>query len=148
MREVRPKARPVFLKLHFEPGQCAQVDWGCAGPVQVGNTRRRMSFFVMVLCHSRHMYVEFTLGQSQEQWLSCHQHAFEYFGGLMPAELMVDNLKTAVLSHPVGGPVVLNPRYADFARHHGLKINACAPRRGNEKGRVECGVGYVKKNLT
>jgi transposase len=42
--QVRPKAKPAFLTLHFEPGPCAQVDWGCAGSVPVGSTRRRLSF--------------------------------------------------------------------------------------------------------
>ncbi len=67
---VRPKPAEAFLTLHFAPGQCAQVDWGEAGVIQVGNTRRKVSFFVMVLCHSRRMYVEFTLSQKQEMWPS------------------------------------------------------------------------------
>src|SRR5665213_135234 len=147
VRSVRPKRAPAFLTLHFAPGQCAQADWGSAGSIRVGNTRRALSFFVMVLCHSRRAYVEFTLGQSQEQWLACHQHAFEYFGGRLPAEVMVDNCKTAVISHPVGGPVILNPRYLDFANHCGFKIKPCGPRKPNEKGRVESGVGYVKSSF-
>ncbi|MCX6943542.1 MAG: IS21 family transposase [Opitutales bacterium] len=147
VRSVRPKRAPAFLTLHFAPGQCAQADWGSAGSIRVGNTRRALSFFVMVLCHSRRAYLEFTLGQSQEQWLLCHQHAFEYFGGLLPAEVMVDNCKTAVLSHPVGGPPILNPRYLDFANHCGFAVKACGPRKPNEKGRVESGVGYVKTSF-
>jgi hypothetical protein len=42
---------------------------------------------------------------------------------------------------------VFNPRYLDFARHHGFSIVPCNVARGNEKGRVESGVGYVKKNF-
>ena len=34
----------------------------------------------MVLCHSRLLYVEFTLSEGMEQFLSCHRHAFEFFG--------------------------------------------------------------------
>jgi transposase len=37
------------------------VDWGCAGSVPVGSTRRRLSFFLMVLAFSRKLYLEFTL---------------------------------------------------------------------------------------
>lgn len=50
---MRPPRQPAFLNLHFAPGQCAQVDWGSAGFLPVGSTRRRLSFFVMVLCYSR-----------------------------------------------------------------------------------------------
>lgn len=146
VRSVRPPRAAAFLTLHFAPGQCAQVDWGSWGSIRVGNTRRRLSFFALVLCHSRQLYVEFTLGQSQEQWLACHEHAFEYLGGV-PAEIMVDNCKTAVLARPAGAAPVFNPTYVDFARHYGFTIKACAPRRPQQKGRVENGVGYIKKNF-
>jgi len=97
VRQVRPPGKPAYLTLSFEPGECAQVDWGSAGSIQIGSTRRRLSFFVMVLCHSRMIYVEFTLCETQEQFLLCHEHAFEYFGGC-PKRVMIDNLKSAVLS--------------------------------------------------
>ena len=143
--QVRPKPRPAFLTLHFEPGQCAQVDWGCAGSVPVGTTRRRLSFFIMVLAFSRKMYVEFTLAETLEHFLACHQHAFEYFGGVV-RQVWVDNCKVAVLSRAAGS-LVFNPRYLDFANHHGFQIRACGVGQPQEKGRVENGVGYVKKNF-
>ena len=54
---VRPRRAPAFLTLAFAPGECAQVDWGHYASVNVGNTRRKLSFFVMVLCYSRLMYL-------------------------------------------------------------------------------------------
>ena len=146
VRQIRPRRKEAFLTLHFEPGECAQVDWGYAGTVAVGSTRRRLSFFVMVLCYSRKLYVEFTLGETVEQFLTCHTNAFDYFGGC-PARVMVDNLKSAVLSHPRGQPAVYNPRYLDFAQFHGFKVSACNPHAPHEKGRVENAVGYVKKSF-
>jgi len=146
VRAVRPARRPAYLSLAFGPGEAAQVDWGCAGTIQIGNTRRRLSFFCMVLCHSRMAYLEFTCGESTEHFLACHQNAFEFFGGV-PAAILIDNLKTGVLQHRFGHPAVFNPRYLDFAAHHGFEPRACAVRKANEKGRVENFVGYVKKNL-
>lgn len=146
VQQVRPVAAPAFLTLHFAPGQSAQVDWGDAGVLPVGHTRRRLSFFVMVLCYSRRLYVEFTLAQTQEHFLACHQHAFEYFQGVS-AEVMVDNCKTAVLAHPYGQPAVPHPRYLDFARHYGFAIKACGTKKPHEKGRVEKSVHYVKQNF-
>lgn len=145
VRRVRPKQRPAFLTLHFEPGQCAQVDWGCAGSVVVGSTRRRLSFFLMVLAFSRKMYLEFTLAETMEHFLSCHQHAFEYLDGVV-RQVWVDNCKVAVLSRGEGS-VVFNPRYLDFANHYGFQIRACGVGQPQEKGRVENGVAYVKKNF-
>jgi len=82
VRQVRPPRKPAFLMLEFAPGECAQVDWGNFGSISVGSTRRRLSFFVMVLCYSRLIYVEFTLSEGMEQFLSCHCHAFEFFQGV------------------------------------------------------------------
>jgi transposase len=146
MRTVRPKRQPAFLTLAFAPGECAQVDWGSFGSVPVGQTCRRLSFFVMVLCYSRMLYVEFTVSQTMEHFLACHQHAFDFFGGI-PQKVMVDNLKSAVLQRVLGEAPVLNPKYLDFATHHGFTITPCNVGKGNEKGRVENGVGYVKKNF-
>jgi transposase len=145
VRRIRPPKRPVYLKLNFAGGECAQVDWGSFGSVAVRNTRRRLSFFVMVLAYSRRMFVEFTVSQTMEHFLACHEHAFAELG--VPSKLMVDNLKSAVLQRLAGVAPVFNPRYLDFARHHGFEIVACNVGRGNEKGRVESGVGYVKKNF-
>jgi transposase len=146
IQQIRPRGQPAYLTLAFAPGACAQVDWGSWEVIPVGHTRRRLSFFAMVLGYSRMLYVEFTLAQSQEHFLACHRHAFEFFGGV-PATIMCDNCKTAVLSHPRGLAPLLNPRYADFAAHYGFTVKACNVRRANEKGIVENAVGYVKHNF-
>ena len=146
VKEVRPRSPKAFLSLNFSPGEAMQVDWGSWGTISVGGTHRRLSFFVAVLAYSRLLYIEFTLGQSQEHFLNCHQNAFAFFKGV-PQCAIVDNCKTAVLSHPFGQPAQFNPRYLDFARHYGFQIRACGVRRANEKGRVENAVGYTKHNF-
>ena len=146
VRTIRPRRAPAYLKLAFAPGECAQVDWGSFGTLALGSTQRRLSFFVMVLCYSRQMYLEFTLAQTMEQFLGCHINAFRAFQGV-PQALMVDNLKSAVLQRPRGELPVFHPRYLELARHFGFTIKPCNVGQGNEKGRVENGVGYVKKNL-
>ena len=146
VRKIRPRRQPAYLTLNFAPGECAQVDWGSYKSIAVENTTRRLSFFVMVLCHSRMMYVEFTVSQTMEHFLGCHQRAFEFFGGV-PEKVMVDNLKSAVLQRITGQAPVFNPRYQDFSGHYGFRIVPCGVRKGNEKGRVENAVGYIKKNF-
>jgi len=146
IQQVRPRRTEAYLTLSFAPGECAQIDWGSGEMIEVGNTRRRLSFFVMVLGYSRMMYVEFTFGQSQEHFLTCHRHALEFFGGV-PQKVMCDNCKTAVLSHPHGIAPMLNPRYADLAAHYGFTVKPCNVGKGNEKGIVENAIGYVKHNF-
>jgi transposase len=144
--KVRPKESRAFMTLKFEPGQSAQVDWASFGSVPIGGTKRALSFFVMVLAHSRRLYVEFTLGQKLEHFLACHKNAWDYFGATT-REVMVDNCKVAVLHHPKDGPVVYHPRYLDMAQHYGQTIKACTPGQPQQKGRVENAVSYVKKNF-
>jgi transposase len=146
VRTIRRVRAPAFLTLSFAQGECAQVDWGCAGAMNVGSTRRRLSFFVMVLCYSRLIYVEFSLGEATEHFLQAHQNALEFFAGV-PAKVLIDNPKTAVLKHLSGEKPLFHPRYLDFAAHYGFEPRACNVRKPNEKGRVESGVGYVKKNF-
>jgi transposase len=146
VRQVRPRRAPAFLTLAFAPGECAQVDWGQFGSINVGRTRRRLSFFAMVLCHSRMLYVEFTLSETMEHFLACHANAFAFVGGVT-TKVMVDNLKSAVLRRVIGQAPVLNPRYQDFADHFGFTIVPCGVGQPHEKGRVENAVGYVKKNF-
>jgi len=114
LNTIRPRRAPAFLTLAFAPGECAQVDWGQWGSVNVGNTRRKLSFFVMVLCYSRLMYLEFTVRQTMEHFLACHQRAFEFFGHRVPTKIMVDNLKSAVLQRLTGQAPVFNRRYLDY----------------------------------
>ena len=132
---VRPAPTPAYLSLQFAPAQAAQVDWGSAGRIQIRAIRRRLSFFVMVLCFSRRMYLEFTWREAQEHFLECHQHAFEYFLGATH-QLIVDNCKVAVTRHERGQAPIFNPRYLDFARHHGCEVRACNPHSPHEKGKV------------
>ena len=142
--ELRPTLKPAFLSLSFAPGECAQVDWGVWKTINVDGGKRRLSFFVMVLCHSRMMYAEFFFGESMENWLAAHRNAFTFLGGV-PSRVMVDNCKTAVTRpRSAGEPAQINERYADFAAHYGFKPVACNPHRPNEKGRVENAVGYIK----
>lgn len=91
-------------------------------------------------------YLEFTASQTMEHFLTCHQHAFEAFHGV-PSKIMIDNLKSAVLKRLTGEAPLFNPRYLDFAMHSGFTIAPCGIGKGHEKGRVENGVRYVKKNL-
>jgi transposase len=146
VRLIRPKRRPAFLKLAYSPGEAAQVDWGIWGTIGVGSTRRQLSFFVMVLCYSRRMYLEFTVAQTMEHFLAAHEHAFTAFNAV-PRRIMIDNLKTGVIEHLAGCAPVFNAKYLDYANHCGFSISACNVAAGNEKGRVENAVGYVKKNL-
>lgn len=146
VRTVRPRRQAAFLTLACAPGACAQVDWGSFGSVAVGQTHRPLRFCVMVLCSSRMLYVECTVSQTMEHCLACHQQACECCGG-MPHTVLVDNLQSAVLKRAGGAAPVCTPQSLDCAHHSGLTIAPCHVGKGKETGRVEHGVGSVKKHF-
>ncbi|MDP2860649.1 MAG: IS21 family transposase, partial [bacterium] len=101
--------------------------------------------FVMVMCWSRLLYLEFTLSANFESFIRCHENAFAFFGGV-PREIWYDNLATAVAERR-GRLVRFNPRFFAYTGHHRFNPVACNPACGNEKGRVEDGVRYIRYNF-
>jgi len=147
LQPFRPaKPSPATVRFETEPGQQAQVDWASFGQMECEGRQRRLYAFVMTLCWSRMMYLEFTLSADTGWFLRCHQHAFEYFGGV-PREVLHDNLKSAVLERDSEGRIHWNPRYLDFALQFGFNPLAHRPYRPQTKGKVERGVGYVRTSF-
>lgn len=139
----RPRpAAEAYLRLTTLPGEQAQVDWGHFGQVQIGQARRVLSAFVMVLSYSRHLYLEFFYGQNQSVFLLGHQHAFEFFGGAARV-LLYDNLKSVVLERQ-GDAIRFHPTLLRFAAHYGYEPRPVAVARGNQKGRVERAIQYIR----
>lgn len=135
----RLKAREVATcRFETAPGEQAQVDWASFGRWE----GHRLSAFVMTLGYSRMKYVEFTLSQDLETFLTCHLHAFAAFGGV-PQTLLYDNLKSVVLQRDAAG-IRFHPRFLDFAAVFGVIPRLCQPGRAQTKGKVENSVGYVK----
>lgn len=138
---VRP--REAFLRLEFGPGEIAQVDWGEFGDVFGDGIK--IHCFAMVLAYSRMMYVEFTRSEKFEDFIRCHENAFRFFDGA-PKECWYDNLATAV-SDRMGGLIRFNARFFAYMAHHTVRPHACNVARGNEKGRVEDLIKYIRANF-
>ena len=143
VRAVRPTTKAeAFLKLSTMPGEQAQVDWGHFGAIQVGNATRALSCFVLVLSWSRAMYARFTLDQTLETFLAGHALAFERLGGA-PRRILYDNLKSVVIER-VGEHIRFHPQILECAGHYHFAPTPCAPYRGNEKGKVERTIQYLR----
>ena len=140
-RLVRP--REAFLRLEFAPGEVAQVDWGEFGDVFGDGVK--IHCFAMVMAFSRMIYVEFTRSERFEEFIRCHEHAFKFFNGV-PKECWYDNLATAV-SDRMGGLVRFNARFMAYMGHHSVRPHACNVASGNEKGRVEDLIKYIRMNF-
>lgn len=137
----RPKAE-AFLRLRTLPGEQAQVDWGHFGHLEIGRARRPLMAFVMVLSHSRQVFLRFFLDARMESFLRGHVAAFDAWGGV-PRVLLYDNLKSAVLERR-GDAIRFHPTLLGFAGQYRYEPRPVAVARGNEKGRVERAIRYIR----
>jgi len=138
--------RRVTERFETTPGRQAQMDWGERGTVQVGDDRKKLYVFVLVLGYSRMMVARFTTSCRLPVLLGCMKEAFSIVG--IPREVLVDNMKQAVDTHDVvTGKVTWNRSFLDFAAHHAFLPVACPPYWPRVKGKVERGVGYIKASF-
>jgi transposase len=144
LRQVRPARGRVYQEVIYDPGEAMQVDWGDCGRLQMGETVRRVSVFVAVLCYSRLSYIEFSLSQRKADFYRGVAHALDFFQG-SPRKIIFDNLKAAVTSGS-GRHACLHPEFLALCGHFCMEPIACAARDPESKGIVEGGVRYVKRN--
>ena len=140
----RPKAE-AYLRLRSLPGEQSQVDWAHFGHLQVGRARRPLMAFVMVLSHSRQIFLRFCLDARMENFLRGHVLSFDRFVGV-PRVILYDNLKSAVLERR-GDAIRFHPTLLAFAGHYRYEPRPVAVARGNEKGRVERAIRYARESF-
>jgi transposase len=142
---LRPQPHEAFLRLQVFPAEQAQVDWAYFGSVMVGRAKRQLSCFVMTLSWSRALYLEFFFDQTTENFLRGHVRAFQDWSGA-PRVILYDNLKSAVLERR-GDQIHFNPRLLELAADYHFAPRPCQVRAGNQKGRVERAIRYVRDSF-
>jgi transposase len=146
LRVARDRLAEATMRFETAPGRQAQVDWGTTW-AHVGDAQVRVHLFVRVLGYSRRLYVEFTHEQRLGTLLACHQHAFDWCGGLTEA-ILSDNPKPVVLKREWDGRAIAwHPQFWEFAQHYGFTPRRCRPYRAQTKGKGESGSKYVKRSF-
>jgi transposase len=144
--QLRPRKQPeAYLRLKTLPGEQAQIDWGHFGHIQIGQAKRPLMAFVMVLSWSRQIFLRFYLNAQMENFLRGHVAAFEAYNGL-PTVLLYDNLKSAILERQ-GDAIRFHPTLLALSAHYRFEPRPVAVARGNEKGRVERAIRYIRDNF-
>jgi len=148
VQQVRPQFKPpaAFVRMTYAPGEYGQIDWAeMPDRVMHHGNLCKVYAFVMVLCYSRELYIEFSLATQLNDFLRCHQNALRCFGG-SPKTNVYDNL-TSVVATRRGTEVTFNENFLALAGHYCFESKACWPYRPNEKGVVERPVDYLKRNF-
>lgn len=102
--------------------------------------------FVAILPYSQYIYAEGMLSTKEPQWIDVNNHALDYFGGV-PALVVCDNCKQAVIVNQDWIEPELNKDYADWADHYGTVILPAKVRKPKFKSSVENAVGILEKGL-
>jgi len=145
IQEIKRKDN-IFVRIHTEPGEEAQVDFGYLGITKDDAGKNRKTWvFNMRLSYSRLDYYQKVYDQKVETFTSCHIHAFEFFGGV-PKYVRIDNLKSAILKASFYEPLYQQV-YKDFAAYYSFGPLPCRIARPNDKGKVESGIKFVKNNF-
>lgn len=140
---LRPRApAEAYLRLRTLPGEQGQVDWAHFGKLTIGRATRPLMGFVMVLSYSRHLFLRFYLNAQMNNFLRGHVEAFAAFGCL-PRVLLYDNLRSVVLERH-GDAIRFHPTVLELAAHYHFQPRPVAVARGNEKGRVERAIRFVR----
>lgn len=138
-------SKEVYVPVVALPGTEAQVDFGYMGYFDKDGKRVKVWVFCMVLSHSRYAYYREVTDQSIATFLRCHMEAYSFFGGV-PATTKIDNLKAGVLQADFYQPTIQH-QYAQMLSHYGSAPITARIRRGQDKGKVEAGIKYVKGNF-
>lgn len=140
----RQQIQECFIPLDYQLGHQFQFDWGEADIILQGR-KQRIYLFCVQLSASRMRFVRAYIHEKQEAFLDGFVHAFEFLGGV-PTEGLLDNLKTAVQKILQGRDRLEQESFIGLQAHYVFKAEFCNPASGNEKGRIEGTVGYVRRN--
>jgi transposase len=140
----RPKAE-AYLRLRTLAGEQAQVDWGHFGTVTIGRATRTLLGFVMVLSWSRYVFLRFYLGAGMANFIRGHVDGFGFYDSV-PRILLYDNLKSAVLERRRDA-IRFHPTLLELAAHYRFLPRPVAVARGNEKGRVERAIRFIRESF-
>lgn len=147
LRPLRQEATAVAVR-RFEtpPGHQAQLDWGTIGHLETPTGKQTLFALVLTLGHSRALFAEVATDTKIATLLRLHELAFAELGGV-PHEILYDRMKTVILGTDERGETRWHPLFRDFAAYWGFVPRVCRAYRPQTKGKVESGVGYVRKNF-
>ncbi len=141
---LKPKRRDdPLVRFETPPGRQMQVDWGV-----FKLNGQRVSLFLATLGWSRCHFGVFVENEQFDTLRDCHEQAFDAFGGV-PCEVLYDNMRTVVQQRNAYGRGLhqFHPGLKDLAHHYGFMPRLCRPYRAKTKGKVERGIGYVRRSF-
>jgi transposase len=143
VHDRRLRQREVFVPLSHEPGH-AQADFGEA-LAEIDGVEQKIHFFAMDLPHSDGCFVQAYPAETTEAFCAGHTAAFDFFGGV-PLSILYDNTKLAVARILGDGTRQRTRVFSELQSHYLFEDRFGRPGKGNDKGKVEGLVGWIRRN--
>jgi hypothetical protein len=144
VRTQRLRSQEMFVPLVHAPGE-AQADFGEA-LVVVAGVERRAHYLAMDLPHSDDGFVAAFPAETTEAFLEGHVRAYAFFGGV-PTRILYDNTKIAVAKILGDGQREKTRAFSELQSYYLFAEKFGRPAKGNDEGKVEGLVGYVRRNF-
>ena len=144
VREHRRQTKEMFVPLSHPPGH-TQCDFGEA-LVVIGGVECKVHYFVLDLPHSDGCFVKAYPAETTEAFMDGHVSAFAFLGGV-PQSILYDNTKLAVAKILGDGRRQRTRSFTELQSHYLFEDRFGRPGKGNDKGKVEGLVGYVRRNF-
>lgn len=144
VREMTLRSQEMFVPLVHPPGH-AQNDYGEA-VVVIAGVKQKTHFWAVDLPHSDAGFVKAYPTECSESFCDGHNAAFAFFGGVAQSSLY-DNLRLAVAQIVGGGKRIPSRVFSELQSHYLFASRFGRPAKGNDKGKVEGLVGYVRRNF-
>ena len=144
VRERRLRSREMFVPLVHSPGH-AQADFGEAMAV-IGGVARKVHFLAFDLPHSDACFVKAYPAETTEAFCDGHNAAVAFFGGV-PRSILYDNTKLAVARILGDGKRQRTRVFTELQSHYLFEDRFGRPGKGNDKGKVEGLVGFIRRNF-
>lgn len=143
VHDQRLRRREVFVPLRHDPGH-AQVDFG-EGLAEIGGVERKIHYFAMDLPHSDASFVQAFPAETTEAFCAGHAAAFDFFDGV-PQSIVYDNTKLAVARILGDGRRQRTRVFSELQSHYLFEDRFGRPGKGNDKGKVEGLIGWIRRN--
>lgn len=141
VREVTNKSREAYIRQEYLPGEVVEFDWGDL-KLEIAKKMKRLQMALFTTAYSDDHYALIYEKQNTESFIDSHVEYFNYLGKV-PLKIVYDNMKVAVKNF-VGTEKEPTEALLKLETHYVFDHRFCNTRRGNEKGHVENGIGYVR----
>lgn len=147
LRKIRGASRAprkIFRRFETAPAEEMQADWSPFRTIIAGR-EMLLHCFLMILCYSRYLFIQFYRNERLPSLLAAHVAAFEFFNGVARRSVY-DNMATITFGRR-GREILWNPEFLKFTQHYMYEPVLCRPRDPNRKGKGENPFLYVENDF-